>query len=117
MTGILRRFKMRNIRKAVWAIILSSSFAQASTLGDLLKIDMYGEPYPKPIVLDGVKYTTPALQGMSRNKINIRDVEKMIKTHGNEIKTSGYLHIDSLYVMLRRSGDSKSLEVTSAWKE
>lgn len=101
------------INKFLLLFVCSLSVAQASTSS--VESDVYGDQVPKPFTTKGIRYTTPALQGIYRNHLSVEDVEKIVKSQsGNKF---GSIHQDNVYLLLRKCEDGLSTEIASVWKE
>jgi hypothetical protein len=106
---------MRLINTNLGILLFSLSFVQASGMDDLFpKSDVYGRSVPQPIIVEGVKYTTPALQGIQRNHLVLTDIINIIN---KDSKTHKVIHEDGIYLTLRKSPDGSGFEVSSVWKD
>jgi hypothetical protein len=100
-------------------IITSFMFAfitnvSASSL--LEQSDVANVKLPSSFAENGVKYTTPALQGMATQHIDMDYVRGAIKDHLPELAKANFLKVDHICMLFRRSDSESPIELSSIWR-
>jgi hypothetical protein len=82
------------------------------------QLDLYGEDVPPPRVCDKIYYTTPAMQGMNKNNLEIQNVSKIIKENIDirNKENFQFLRIGNLRIILHPEDNNTNLVVDSVWK-
>lgn len=99
-------------------IIISSMLAFVTNItasSFLDQSDVANIRLPSSFVDNGVKYTTPALQGMATQHIDMDYVRNAINNHLSEISKANFLRVDHIYMLFRKTG-SNSYELSSIWR-
>lgn len=108
---------MRYISKIIFFSIFNLLFIESNASDDFISgSDLYGDSVPKPTVVSGIKYTTPALQGIRTNNLVLNEVSEIIKSQLQVSNLGRCIHDGNIYIMLRRFSDG-GMEVSSVWKE
>lgn len=100
------------LRVSLLLIIVFSKICDASSM-----IDVYEGSVPSPVTYDEVHYTTPAVQGAHRNRLNLQELSEMIKVDAFNKSEPNLLKLGNVYVLLHFRENHKDIEVTSIWKK
>lgn len=94
---------------ALISTVTASSYLSPSDVANLADL-------PSSFVEGGVKYTTPALQGMAAQKFDIDGVRRTIGAHSLELSRTNVLAVDSVTMLFRRPENAPYVELSSIWR-
>lgn len=105
------------MRKSKIITMLTFVFISNISASSLLhQSDVANVKIPSPFVENGIKYTTPALQGMAIQNIDIDYVRRAIEDNSKELRKVNTLEIGNLCMLFRRKGFGMPVELSSIWR-
>jgi len=78
--------------------------------------DTYGGLVPSPTVVNGVHYTTTAIQGMISHHLSYEEIGLALANHCDDLGTSRVIHDRNIAVIVSETSTKDNIEVTSVWK-